>query len=211
MKRLPAAVALLVALTAGAGVARASAPGDDLIARMAAVNPNLHTFTATLHAHVALKSFPFLAADVVGTYYYKQPDKNKVVLQGGVPLIAQQFDKLYAHIESPARWHAVYTVTLVSDDGRTTLFALVPRKHGNVARIEAAVDDKSATVTRMRWNYDNGGYAEMINQYGSVAGFVVVQSQSGHVQEPGYVADITSVLDEYKMNPTLSDDLFDQP
>ncbi len=209
--KLLAAILSLLALAASAGAARASAPGDDLLARMAAVNPGLHAFTATLHAHVALKSFPFLAADVAGTYYYKEPDKNKVVLQSGVPMIAQQFDKLYAHIESPSRWRSVYAVAVVSDDGRTTLFALVPHKHGNVSRIDAAVNDKTATVERMRWNYDNGGYAEMVNHYGSVAGFVVVQSQNGHVQEPGYVADITSVLDEYKMNPTLPDDLFGQP
>lgn len=210
MKRLRVAIALCAMLAASAA-GRAAAPGDDLLARMAGVNANLHAFTATLRAHVALKSFPFLGADVVGTYYYKEPDKNKVVLQSGVPMLASQFDKLYAHIESPAKWRSVYEVTLVSDDGRTALFALVPRKRGNVARIDAAVDDKTATVARMRWNYQNGGYAEMVNHYGNVDGFVVIRSQNGHVEEPGYVADITSALDEYKMNPSLPDDLFASP
>ena len=86
---------------------------------MAALNPNLHAFTATLHAHVVMRSFPFLSADLVGTYYYKEPDKNKVVFTGGVPLVAQQFDKLYAHIESPRSGNELYDVTLVSDDGKT--------------------------------------------------------------------------------------------
>jgi hypothetical protein len=185
-----------------------AAPGDDLLVRMAAVNPNLHAFSATLRAHVAMKSFPFLAADLVGTYYYKEPDQYKVVFTSGVPMVAQQFDKLYAHIESPSKWHDLYGVTVVSDDGKTTVLKLVPRKPGNVEHIDVTVDDQKATVTSMRWNYENGGYAEMTNRYGRVEGNVVVESQSGHVEEPGYAADITSTVDNYKINPALPEGLF---
>jgi len=182
-----------------------------LLARMATVNTDLHTFTATMHAHVAMKSFPFLSADLSGTYYHKEPDKNKVAFNSGVPLMAEQFNKLYAHIESPSQWPALYEITTLSDDGRTTHFKLVPRKAGNVEAIDAAADDASATVTSMRWNYRNGGYAEMANRYGRVQGFLVVESQTGHVQEPGYVADIDSTIDGYKINPALSDALFEGP
>jgi outer membrane lipoprotein-sorting protein len=182
--------------------------GGDLLARMAAVNPNLHAFTATMHANVAMKSFPFLSASLVGTYYHKEPDKTKVVFTSGVPIIASQFDKLYAHIESPGRWQEVYEVSVASDDGNVTTFRLVPRKHGNVDSIDARVDDKTATVTSMRWNYANGGYAEMTNHYGTVDGNTVVTSQTGHVQEPGYVADVTSTIDHYTINPDLPDSVF---
>ncbi len=187
----------------------AVATAATLLARMEAVNPNLHSFTATLRAHVAMKSFPFLSADLVGTYYYQQPDKNKVSFTGGVPVVAQQFDKLYAHIESPSQWQELYVVTIVSDDGRMAIFKLVPRKRGNVEHIDATVDDQSATVTSMRWNYNNGGYAEMANHYGRVEGNLLVESQTGHVQEPGYVADITSTIGDYKINPTLPDSVFE--
>jgi hypothetical protein len=182
-----------------------------LLARMAVVNPGLDTFTATMHAHVAMKSFPFLSADLVGTYYHKEPDKNKVVFNSGVPLMAQQFDKLYAHIESPSQWPEIYDVKMTSDDGKTAHFKLVPRKHGNIEHIDATVDDKSATVTAMRWSYNNGGYAEMTNRYHRVEGYLVVDSQTGHVQEPGYAADIESTIDGYKMNPPLSDGVFASP
>lgn len=187
----------------------AAVTATTLLARMGAVNPNLHAFTATMHAHVVMKSFPFLAADLDGTYYYKAPDKNKVVFTGGVPLIAQQFDRLYAHIESPSQWQQLNTVTLLSDDGKTARFKLVPRKKGNVDSMDAQVDDKSATVTSMRWNYANGGYAEMTNHYATVDGRMLVVSQTGHVQEPGYAGDITSTLEHYKINPSLSDSLFE--
>jgi hypothetical protein len=180
-----------------------------LLARMAALNPSLHTFTATLHAHVTMKSFPFLTADLQGTYYYQAPDKNKVDFTSGVPMVAQQFDKLYAHIDSPSKWNDLYVVTTVSDDGSTTHLKLVPRKRGNVESIDATADDVNATVTSMRWNYDNGGYAEMTNHYGRVKGNFVVESQTGHVEEPGYVADITSTIDDYKINAVLPGGVFD--
>ena len=180
----------------------------DVLTRMAALNPNLHSFTATLHAHVIMRSFPFLTADLVGTYYHEEPDKTKVVFTSGVPLVARQFDRLYANIESPSRWHDVYVVDVVSDDGRTATFRLTPRKHGNVDHINAIVDDKTATVTTMRWEYENGGYAEMTNRYRRVDNNVVVQSQKGHVEEPGYVADLSSTIDDYKINPSLPDSVF---
>jgi hypothetical protein len=183
----------------------------DLLSRMAGINANLRTFSATLRAHVVMRSFPFLTADLTGDYYYKAPDKNKVVFTGGVPLIAQQFDKLYAHIESPAKWRDLYSVTTLSDDGRTARFKLVPLKQGNVEQIIATADDKSATVTSMRWEYANGGYAEMANHYGLAQGYLLVVSQTGHVDEPGYVADISSVIGDYKMNVALPSDLFEAP
>ena len=107
---------LLAALLCGPSPGPAASSGG-LIDRMASLNPNLRAFTATLHAHVVMKSFPFLSADLAGTYYYKQPDKYKVIFTSGVPLVAQQFDKLYAHIEPPARWRDLYTITVASDDG----------------------------------------------------------------------------------------------
>ncbi|HEX3456903.1 MAG TPA: hypothetical protein VHR97_03025, partial [Candidatus Baltobacteraceae bacterium] len=99
-----------------------AAPADDLLARAAAVNPNLHTFTATLHAHVVMKSFPYLSADVSGSWYYRQPDKYKVVFTGGLPVIAQQFDKLYVRLEPPSQWKQRNVVTVTSDDGTSTHF-----------------------------------------------------------------------------------------
>lgn len=187
----------------------AAATAAALLARMEAANADVHSLSAQIHAHVAMRSFPYLTADLSGTYYYKEPDKTKVVFTGGVPLIAQQFDRLYGHIESPSQWQQLNAVTLVSDDGKVARFKLVPHKHGNVESIDATVDDKSATVTSMRWNYANGGYAEMNNRYTAMDGRLLVASQTGHVQEPGYTGDITSTLDRYKINPALSDSLFE--
>jgi hypothetical protein len=183
---------------------------DDLIARMAAVNPNLRTFTADMHVNVAMKSFPFMNFALEGTYYHRAPDQDKVVFSSGVPAVAQQFDKLYAHIEPPSRWLDLYDVKVVSDDGTITTYRLKPRKQGNVDHIDARASDRHATVQWLRWNYVNGGYAELTNHYTTVDGNVLVAAQNGHVDEPGYTADITSTIDRYKINPQISDSTFSQ-
>jgi hypothetical protein len=204
MKQLAAATAAIVL----AAIAPQTSAADDLLARMAAVNPSLRTFTATMHAEVTLKTFPFLDVHLGGTYYHKEPDQNKLVFTSGVPAVAQQFDKLYAHVVAPSRWTQVYAVSVVGDDGSTTTYRLVPRKRGNVDHIDAKASDTSATVESMRWTYDNGGYAEMHDRYGKIGGNVVVISQIGHVEEPGYTADITSTIDNYNFNVPIADSIF---
>lgn len=182
----------------------------DLFARMQALNPSLHSYTATMRAHVALTTFPFLATDIVATYYHKDPDLDKLDVQSGLPVLAQNFSKLYAHIEPPSQWQRVYVVTPGSDDGKTARFTLVPRKQGNVARIVAVVDDASATVRSLRWTFVNGGSASVEQQYGTVGGNLVVVAQNGHVEEPGYTGNIADTLSDYKMNPNLPDSMFTQ-
>ena len=118
----------------------------DLLTRMIGLNSNLHTYSATMHAHVALESFPFLSTDIVATYYHKDPDLNKIAVTSGLPAIAQGFSQLFPQIEPPARWDAIYAVTQTGDDGRTTTFTLVPRAAGNVSKITVTVDDATATI-----------------------------------------------------------------
>ena len=201
---------IFVSFAMAAAIAGAEPAGaaDDILARMAALNPSLHTYTATMRADVAMKSMPFLTLHLTGTYYHKEPDRNKIVFTSGVPLMAEQFDKLYANIEPPSRWKDLYTVSVVGDDGTTTSFRLVPRKHGNVDRIDVRADNATATITSMRWNYSNGGYAEMHDRYAAIKGNQLVAAQTGHVEEPGYSADISSTFDDYSLNVPIADGVF---
>ena len=203
------------ALVATLAVALALAPlkgaaADDLLARMSAVNPGLHSYSATLKAHVALTTFPFLATDVTANVYHKDPDHNKIEITSGLPLIASQFGVLYPRIEPPARWSELYRMTKTGDDGTHSSFRLVPRVAGNVEYIDAGVDDRTATVSSMRWTYVNGGSATMNSVYGQVQGELVVISQNGTVDEPGYKGTIAATLSDYKINPQLDDAIFDQ-
>lgn len=204
-------LALLAAPLFVLALAQPAPASSDLLARMAALNAGLQSYTASLQAHVSMRTFPFLSADLDGTYYFKGPDKYRVDFKSGVPLIAQNFDNLYAHIEPASRWRGLYEITVVSDDGHKTTFHLVPRKHGNIASIDAVADDAAATVTTMRWNYANGGFASMANHYTRVGGYDLVASQSGEVHEPGYAGTIETTITGYHLNAAVPDSVFANP
>jgi hypothetical protein len=208
MNRFIKFVGLLIAL--GCMLPLRTTAADDLLARMSTINPALHSYTATLRAHVALTTFPFLATDIVATYYHKDPDLDKLQVTSGLPIIAQNFSKLFAHMEPPSRWSELYTIIKSGDDGKTTNLTLVPRAPGNVKKVEVLVDDASATIASMRWEYVNGGWVAMNEHYGVVQGNTMVTSQTGHVEEPGYIGDVTTTLSGYHLNPDLPDSLFNQ-
>jgi hypothetical protein len=204
VKRFTVLLCALVAL----GTVPLPASEDALLTRMSALNPTLHSYTATLKAHVALQTFPFVTTDLVGTYYHKDPDLDKLVITSGLPGFAQQFSKVYPHIEPASLWDEFYEVTKVGDDGTLTAYRLVPRKRGNIDHIDVRVDDRTATIASMRWSYYNGGWAVMNDAYGNIQGNVVVTSQTGEVDEPGYRGNVTSTLTNYELNPHISDSIF---
>lgn len=180
------------------------------LSRMAGVDADVHTYTATLHAHVRLLTFPFLQTDIVGTIYRREPDREHVVITSGLPVVAQQFGNLYPNIVSPARWADVFTVSTTGESGGVMHLRLVPKVNGNVASIDVNVNDATALVTWLRWNYRNGGTAEMTQRYARVGDDELAVAQEGHIQEPGYEAEISATVDHYKLNVPLSDADFSQ-
>ncbi|HET9029296.1 MAG TPA: hypothetical protein VFN49_03900 [Candidatus Aquilonibacter sp.] len=183
---------------------------DDLLSRMTGIDKTLHSYTATLRAHVVLTTFPFLSTDLEGTYYHKDPDRNTLKITSGLPAIAQQFGTLYPKIVPPAHWADVFTVEKTGDDGIVTRFKLTPKGEGNVQSIDAVVDDKRATLTSMTWHYSNGGSAVMNNTWGTQHGYLVVTGQTGTVDEPQYKGTITSTMTNYRFNPPIPDSVFEQ-
>jgi hypothetical protein len=181
-----------------------------LLDRMAAVNADLHAYTATLHAQISLTTFPFLQTEITGTLYRKEPDRERLTITSGMPLLAQQFGNLYPQIVGPSHWRSLFVVALSGEGNGIAHLRLVPRVGGNVLSIDADVDEATALVSRFRWNYRNGGYAELAQQYARVGDDRLPVSQQGHIQEPGYVADITATIDRYHLNPSLPDSVFTQ-
>jgi hypothetical protein len=205
MRFLCSIIALAALVTSSVTLASSDSP---LMVRMIALNAGLRSYEAAIHADITMKTFPFLNPSLDGTYYHKEPGMDKIVFTSGVPSMAEEFSKIYPHVPSPSQWDSVYIVKQGRDDGQATAFTLVPRKHGRVDHIDVSVDDASATVLFMRWNYDDGGYAELHQTFSNVNGNLLVTGQTGHFDSSLYKADVTSTLTNYKLNPPLSDTFF---
>ncbi len=187
----------------------ALAAPQTLLQRMADLNPHLHSYTASIHADVQLHAFVSLSPSLDGTYYHKEPDKNKVIFTSGLPAIAAQFGKVYPEIESPSRWDGVYRVSTLGNDGTYTRLRLVPRKHGRIGRIDVTVNDATATIAFMRWIYNDGGYAELHQTYSKIDGNLLVTGQSGSVETPQYSAQMRSTYSNFDLNVYIPDKVFE--
>lgn len=199
----------LCALLAGPLPAHAqSAAADGLIKRMVAAQDHVRSYTAHVHADITMHSFPFLNPSLDGKLYHKEPSMNKIVFTSGLPFIAQQFSKVYPQVDSPSRWFAKYYVSVEAANGRYTTLKLVPRKHGRIDHIDAKIDDATADLVQLRWNYNDGGYATLDQTYGIVQGHRLVTRQTGHLEVPNYNADLTSTFTAFKINPNIPDSVF---
>ena len=215
MKRVPIFLAVAAAFAMAYGVTPVFARGDSsgasaqpLLTRMIAQSGTVKSYTASVHADVAMHTFPFLSPSLDGTYYHKEPSKNKIVFTSGLPFIAKQFSKVYPEVESPSRWQQIYVISSEGDDGAFTTLKLVPRKHGRIDHIDAKIDDKSAEIVSMRWNYNDGGYATLDQTYGDVGGHRLVTQQTGHFEVPHYNADLKSTFSNFKIDAAIPDSIF---
>lgn len=178
------------------------------MARMVALNPGLTSYTAHISSTVDVHNIPFMHPVLEGMYYHKRPSMNKIVITSGLPGMAKQFSKLYPHVPSPSQWSSLYEVAFVQNNAGTTTLRLTPRKHGRVAHITVQIDDANATVSQMRWDYVDGGFAQLIQSFAVIDGRRVVVKQAGHVEFPFYNADIATTLSGYVWNPPISDAFF---
>ncbi len=179
-----------------------------VLQRLIASTDGVRSYTASVHADIALRTFPFLSPSLDGTFYHKEPSRNKIVFTSGLPFIAKQFSKVYPEVESPSRWTQIYQISTESDAGGFTALKLVPRKHGRIDHIDAKIDDKTAELVSLRWNYNDGGYATLDQSYGNIQGHELVTEQTGHVEVPHYTADLKSTFSGFKINANIPDSVF---
>jgi outer membrane lipoprotein-sorting protein len=195
-------------LLVAAAPAGADGPaGGAVFDRMQRVNAGLKSYIASIHVDVTTHGFPYISPTLVGKAYFEQPDRNAVVFDT-VPLLANQFKKVYPQLEPPSQWARLYDVTPVADDGTTSQFRLVRKVNGRIDHVDVTVDDKTATVTSMAYIYKDGGSVAFRQVYDQIDGNFVVKSQVGTVDLPQYKADVSSTFSAYQLNVKIDDAVF---
>jgi outer membrane lipoprotein-sorting protein len=177
-----------------------------LVQRMAAVNPSLQSYTASLHVVIAFHTLP-LSPTLNGSYYFRRPDKQAVVFDS-VPILAQQFQKIYPKIDPPATWQDLYDVSMLNSNGGATTLRLTPKRSGRVAHLDVTVDDASAMPSSFTWTYVDGGTVSFDQAYERVGGNYLVRSQNGKVNLPSYNADVTTTFSNFQINVPVPDTVF---
>lgn len=205
MNRIAVFVLALAAVVPVLGSAPSGAGA--LVQRMADVNPDLQSYTASLHVTIALRALPYLNPALDGNYYFKRPDKQAVVFDT-VPALAQQFQKVYPKVDPPVTWPALYDISILATSAETTTLRLVPKHRGRVAHLDVAVDNATAMPSSFTWTYVDGGSVWFDQQYERVDGNYLLKSQTGKVELPSYNADVTTTFSNFKLNVDVPDSVF---
>ncbi|TAM58458.1 hypothetical protein EPN52_10940 [bacterium] len=173
-----------------------------LLAKMSAVNSGLRTYEASITVQVTMHTFPYLNPTLTGHVYWSRPDRSAVVFDT-LPVLANQFKKVYPRVEAPSQWTALYVVSLISPDH----VRLVPRKHGRIDHLDVAANP-DGTVASMHWYYNDGGDVELHQTFALVSGRLLVTAQHGTVDLPSYKGVIQAAFSGYKINVKIPDTVF---
>jgi anti-anti-sigma factor len=184
---------------------------EDLVARLAAQNPDMRSYQASLHVDVQLRTFPYLAQHLDGTAYFKRPDNYEVIFSN-VPAYARGFDKLFADIGDPSDWNRRFHVTIDGErevgGHRDVMLRLVQRVRGMIDHEDVAVDTHAWRIDEMEWHYYNGGVIAMTQDFQAVNGFSVLKAQHATIRIPYVHASAEGRYDTYRTNVAIDDGVF---
>ena len=211
LRRFSVALVLVVAASlASAAPLRAEDPAAALLARLAAVDPDLQTYRADVAFDVGLKTFPFLRKTVHGNAYFKRPARMEVVLTD-LPSYARGFSNLYVGLGTPADWEKKFVITSAVDqaDGRAvTYLILTPRKADRRLReVDVYVDPVATLPGRIVWRYRDGRI-ELHQRFSHVAGHDLVVAQDTDIRLPAVHAYVNSRISNYALNVEIEDSVF---
>jgi hypothetical protein len=186
-------------------VAQTASP--DLLQRAANPNPTLQsylasaTLSAELHAPIPVhKTFQ-------GTAYYLKPAHKIIFANASGPWA--RFREMASMAPSYAEVISEYTITPLVDDGKTSTYALVPRKQGGrVKTLTVTVDDQAALIVRVVWGYTNGGTLSFDQTYVGVGAFRLLSKSNISARFPQYSVDGTLQLSNYQPNAQVPPSVF---
>lgn len=213
MKIRPLALGAALLVTAS-GVTAPPEPGAPVplsaravLARMAARNPSLLTYTARVHVDIHMLSFPYLSPRLDGTSYYRRPDTYVVVFDR-MPSYARGFGRLFNDVGNPQAWERDQNVSLEGTtllNGRETLVLRLTKKiHSDILdHTLAYVDAASFALMQMEWYYTSGGKIVMTQGYRLENDYWLLSQQHATIAIPYVRAVADASYGSYRTNATV--------
>jgi len=147
-----------------------------------------------------MRRFPFLTTAFHGTMSYRSPSNYLVTLRQRE--LAQGYQKALSDIGNPARWPLTYTVSIqpaTAEAAGSVDVLLTPRGQSVIDHVVAAVDEASATISRVEWYYKDGGHALMFQRFAMIDGCPMAVHQVFDIVTRGANVAVEADLTNYSI------------
>ncbi len=183
------------------------APTPNLLAQAMDPNPALGSYVAAATLEAELHALVPLHKTFTGTAYYQRP--KQVIVFDNLPSALSRFKELASSMPTYAEASAEYAITPLSDDGKTSIYKLVPSTPGRrVKDLTLSVDDRTPTVVRAVWTYTDGGQLSVGQTYKTDGAFRLPAVERISARFPGYSVDGTLRLSHYRLNAAIPEGVF---
>ncbi len=173
-----------IALSAGAGVAGSSSSSDgsvkSIIEMITHRNPGLNSYQANASLDIRQLNFPWLHPVLAGTEYYGQPGFT-ILDFPHTPSYLKGITKVEGTVLSAPKWEHCYNITTTTLPEAYVLH-MVPKIEGEVSSVDVTVGRSDGQLQRFDWYYhDSDDHISLVQYYGIVYGYSVVESQSSQI------------------------------
>ena len=207
LTRLAAAIAGLtvlaaVAIDGGAGIAATSAPSPtvkSVIDLITHTNAGLDSYQAHASLDIRQLNFPWLHPVLDGTEYYGKPGFT-IVDFPHTPSYLKGITKVEGTVLSAPKWEHCYDITMTTLPEAYVLH-MVPKINGEVSSVDVTVGRADGQLQRFDWYYHGSDdHISLVQYYGTVYGYSVVQSQSSQITRHHIRAVGQATFSEFQFN-----------
>jgi len=168
----------------------------------------LRSSVATIEVHTKMRSFPPMSITLRGHSYFLAPDQQAVVFDN-VSGILKGMVKDSPSIAPAAMWPTDYDVSVVSDDGASSVFHIVTRDPSDIVQsADVTADDQTGEMTQLHFVNRNGSESTNQQTYARFGSYDVVVSSTGSTHGPGYKADTETTFSDYQFNVPIPPEVF---
>ncbi|MBQ7529660.1 outer membrane lipoprotein-sorting protein [bacterium] len=148
-----------------------------------------------------------------GSYYYKAPEKHKLVLEKA-PSYLKKYPNIFGwHLPKIEKFNSRVTETIELEGQKVWHILMLPKQGmGDIISVEMWVNCKDYTVPRQVTNYKNDGRLSVNVQYTTIEGYKVFDKMSAQFVFPKVAvnANATAKYSNYKFNNNLPDSFFEK-
>jgi len=184
-----------------------------IMERMKNLNPDLRDYQVKLKISLkAQYSILKIRPEFEGTYYFKQPDKHKLIVNK-LPNLLRKYPQVFGwHLPKIENFNTV--VTEGSFEGtHVYILEMTPKfGMGDLLKIELWVDKQKYTFPKQVYIYKDDGRIELLVNYRKEGKWTLFDKMDATFKFPKIKlnAESHAIYGEYKVNQGLSDAFFDE-